>query len=110
MAASFLPLSRRVEHRVVAGLVDSRDHGLAVDVTAVDDDQLGIQVDVDGRDAGHRLNLFGDRDAAVLAAHIGDAITKMRVAAVRGVRRLRDTGYPLGCGLMARSVTPPRGI
>src|SRR4051794_14927765 len=54
---------------VVAGLVDGGAHGVVVEQGAGDSDALGVEVDVDGRDARDLLDLGGDGDAAVGATH-----------------------------------------
>src|SRR3954451_24105614 len=92
--------------RVVAGLVDRRDHRRAIDARARDAHELGLEVDLDGAHARHLADFAGHGHLAVVAAHavyaVGEVLKDHRVSSCpskytdRGYRWCRRQLYPPG--------------
>jgi hypothetical protein len=95
---------RSCRHRVVAGLVDRGDDGVVIDAVAGDPDQLLLEVDVNGLDAGDLGDLATHGGLAVVTRHAVDSIREalggQRGAPSiprRGITRRRLAHTPAGC-------------
>ena len=97
--------------RITGGVhVDRRHDSAVVDRSAADAHELGVEIDVDGRDAGDPADLIGHRDRAVVTGHAGHEICLgHRVSLIR-LGGIRPTGGKIPIQGIRRQCGQPHSL